>query len=152
MLQILLPSIVMSVMGGVLFALQSPINARLGNAMGGPLVGAFLSFLTGTIILSVILLMQRKTIPLTNITQTPWWLWIGGTLGAFMVFAAAYSVERLGSAAMLALIIAGQIIASLVIDHYGILVHNPVPVSPIRIAGAAMLLGGVIMILYPKFQ
>ena len=152
MLHVLLPSILMSVTGGVLFALQSPINARLGNAMGGPLVGAFLSFLTGTIVLSVILLMQRKPILLSHITQTPWWMWIGGTLGAFMVFAAAYSVERLGSAAMLALIIAGQIITSLVIDHYGILVHNPVPVSPIRIAGAAMLLGGVILILYPKFQ
>lgn len=152
MLQILLPSIVMSVMGGILFALQSPINARLGNAMGGPLTGAFLSFLTGTVVLSAVLLLQRKPILVSNITQTPWWMWMGGTLGAFMVFAAAYSVERLGSAAMLALIIAGQIIASLVIDHYGILVHNPVPVSPIRIAGAVLLLAGVVLILYPKFR
>lgn len=152
MLHVLLPSIVMSVMGGILFALQSPINARLGNAMGGPLTGAFLSFLTGTVVLSAVLLLQRKPILVSNITQTPWWMWIGGTLGAFMVFAAAYSVERLGSAAMLALIIAGQIIASLVIDHYGILVHNPVPVSPIRIAGAVLLLAGVVLILYPKFR
>ena len=152
MLHVLLPSIVMSVMGGILFALQSPINARLGNAMGGPLTGAFLSFLTGTVVLSAVLLLQRKPILVSNITQTPWWMWIGGTLGAFMVFAAAYSVERLGSAAMLALIIAGQIIASLVIDHYGILVHNPVPVSPIRIAGAVLLLTGVVLILYPKFR
>lgn len=152
MLHMLLPSIIMSVTGGVLFALQSPINARLGNAMGGPLTGAFLSFLTGTVVLSAILLIQRKPIPVGNIAQTPWWLWIGGTLGAFMVFAAAYSVERLGSAAMLALIIAGQIITSLVIDHYGILVHNPVPVSPIRIMGAVLLLTGVVLILYPKFR
>lgn len=152
MLQVLLPSIVMSVTGGILFALQSPINARLGNAMGGPLVGAFLSFLTGTVVLAAVLLLQRKPVLVSQIGQTPWWLWIGGTLGAFMVFAAAYSVERLGSAAMLALIIAGQIMASLVIDHYGILVHNPVPVSPIRVAGAALLLAGVVLILYPKFK
>jgi transporter family-2 protein len=142
----------MSFAGGVLFALQAPINMRLGNIMGGPVIGAFLSFLTGTIVLSVILAVQRKPVLLSQISSTSPWMWIGGTLGAFMVFASIYSVSRLGSAGMLVLVIGGQILASLIIDHYGILVPNAVAASPLRLAGAAVMVTGILMILYPKFQ
>ncbi len=152
MFNTLLPAIIMSFAGGALFALQAPINMRLGQVMGGPAIGAFLSFLTGTIVLSVILAAQRKPVLISQIYNTSAWMWIGGTLGAFMVFASIYSVSRLGSAAMLALVIGGQILASLIIDHYGILVPNAEPVSPLRIAGAAVMVTGILMILYPKFQ
>lgn len=148
----LLPAVLMSFAGGTLFALQAPINMRLGQMMGGPLIGAFLSFLTGTIVLSVVLALQRKPVLLSQIPHTSAWMWIGGTLGAFMVFASIYSVGRLGSAAMLALVIGGQVLASLIIDHYGLLVPHAVPLSPLRVAGALVMVAGVLMILYPKFN
>lgn len=148
----LLPAIAMSFAGGALFALQAPINMRLGQMMGGPLAGAFLSFFTGTILLSIMLAAQRKPVLISQIGQTSPWMWLGGALGAFMVFASVYAVGRLGSAAMLALIIGGQILASLLIDHYGLMVAQAVPLSPLRVAGAAVMVVGILMILYPKFQ
>lgn len=144
-------AIILSFGGGLLFALQPPINARLGQVMGGPLSGAFLSFLTGTILLGVLMLIVRKPVLFTNTAQTTPWMWLGGALGAFLVFTSTYAVPRLGTAGMIALIIAGQILASLVIDHFGILLPQAVPVTPLRLLGAAMLLGGVMLIFLPKF-
>lgn len=146
----LLPSIIMTFLAGLLLAFQSPINARLGDFMGGPLAASLLSFLTGTVALGALMLVARKPVAWANIPQTSAWMWIGGLLGAFLVFTAAYAVPRLGAAALIALMIAGQVLASIAIDHFGVMVPQT-PVSPIRIGGAVLLLIGVMMILYPKF-
>lgn len=144
-------AIVLSLCSGFMFALQAPINARLGNLMGGPLTGAFLSFTTGMFTLALLLVALRKPLLLQNLGQTSPWMWLGGVLGAYLVFTSTYAVPRLGAAGMIALVMAGQVVASLLIDHYGFLLPEAVPITPVRIIGAFMLLGGVILTFLPKF-
>ena len=145
----LLPAII-SAAAGAMLVIQAPINAKLGTVMGGPLVGAFLSFFTGTIVLGIMLMVMRKSILVANITQTQIWMWIGGTLGAALVFTTVYAVPKLGTASMIALIISGQILFSLITDHFGFLLPNAIPVTPARILGALLLLAGVGLIIFPK--
>ena len=146
----LLP-LTMSILAGSMIVLQAPINARLGDHMGGPLVAAFFSFFTGTILLGCVLLALRKPILLENISLTSPWMWIGGTLGTMFVFTTIFVVPKLGAAGMIALIICGQILFSLIVDHYGFLLPQSTPISPVRIAGAVLLIISVAMIMAPKF-
>ena len=133
---------------GVFIALQAPINSRLGDFMGGPVAAAFISFLTGMIGLGLFMLLTKQSINLSEILNTAPWMWIGGLLGAYLVASTIFAVPVLGAGLMVACLIAGQLAASLIIDHFGILLPEARPITPGRLAGALCLLAGVILIKY----
>jgi transporter family-2 protein len=83
---------------------------------------------------------------LNTIIQTPWWLWIGGALGAFYVFCTIFLAPKLGGATLIGLVISGQMIVSLILDHYGFLGFAQQPINIWRILGVFLLLIGVILI------
>ena len=76
----------------------------------------------------------------------PSWAWFGGMVGAFYVATTVIVGPRLGSATLLALVVLGQLSASLVIDHFGWIGFPEHPISTVRILGAIMLFGGVLLI------
>jgi transporter family-2 protein len=67
-------------------------------------------------------------------------------LGSFFVLTAILATPPLGAALMLASLVVGQTITALVIDHYGWFGVQVHPLSPMRIAGAALLIGGVMLL------
>ncbi len=77
---------------------------------------------------------------------SPWWVWTGGLLGVVFVLVSLGLVNRLGAAFLFALVVVGQMLASLVIDHYGLFGVSEHTVSPLRILGVMLLLGGVVLI------
>ncbi len=58
---------------------------------------------------------------LSDVAGAPWWVWVGGLLGAFYVAASIILTPRLGAANTVTLIIAGQVLASMVLDQFGLL-------------------------------
>jgi transporter family-2 protein len=137
----------LSMAAGILMPLQAGINNRLGEAAGGPIASAFISFFVGTLALGVYLLVFRIPLPLGRaMAVTPWWYWIGGTLGAFFVAASIVLVPRLGATAMLGFILAGQMLASLVLDQYGLLGFAHIPIDARRLAGVGLLAVGVYLV------
>jgi len=133
--------------GGIL-ALQLGVNARLAAAVGHPVVAALISFLVGTVILGAFALMLRLPLPaLSSVRATPWWVFLGGgIMGAFFVSSVVVLAPRLGAAVTLTFAIAGQVILSMVIDHYGLLGLPETPISLSRAVGAALLLAGIALI------
>ena len=77
---------------------------------------------------------------------TPWWVWTGGSLGAFNVLVPVLLVGRLGTALLFAAIITGQLICSLLVDHLGALGLPRHPVTPARLCGTALLFVGVYLV------
>jgi transporter family-2 protein len=75
-------------------------------------------------------------------------VWVGGALGAFYVAGSIVTAPKLGAATLIALIVAGQALASVVVDHYGWVGFEPEPVSIGRIAGVALLGAGVVLVRY----
>lgn len=138
-------SILIALFAGSLVAFQSPINARLGDHMGGPLVAAFCSFAVGTLALAVVLLATGNIPRLAAIAQTEPWLWIGGLLGAIFVTVAAWVVPTLGAALMISLFVAGQLIGALIIDKTGFLLPGQVDIGWERIAAVALIMAGVVL-------
>jgi bacterial/archaeal transporter family-2 protein len=132
--------------GGVLLAVQSPINAQLGRAVGSPINAALISFLVGTAALVVVALAQRVAPDGSATRALPWYAWVGGLCGAVFVSAAAYAAPRLGVATMLSLAIASQLVTALVLDHFGALGVPQQPVSFGRLVGMALVIAGVVVV------
>src|SRR5919108_3997232 len=78
--------------------------------------------------------------------DAPWWVWIGGILGAFYVLGSIVTAPKLGAATLVALILAGQAIASLLVDHYGWVGFEGHPITLVRVAGVVLLAGGVALV------
>jgi transporter family-2 protein len=133
---------------GCLVPVQAGVNSRLRAFLGGdPVTAAFVSFFVGAVVLGAWVLAARPPFFLrTAAFQAPWWVWTGGFLGAFFVTSTIVLARELGALAMVALIIASQLTASLVIDHYGWIGYDVRPVSWTRIAGILLLVAGALLV------
>ena len=137
-----------AVAAGCLIALQSPINAAMAARVGHPIAGATWSFIVGTVaLLALSLVFARETAdPVELLRLSPLLLLGGGLLGAIFVTSNIMLTPRIGVAAVVALGIAGQVIASLILDRYGLLGLSVRDLSPGRLIGAAMVFAGALMV------
>lgn len=132
---------------GLALPLQAGINAELRTWLGHPLQAALISFTVGTSALVVLVLtMGLSWSNVSSLGRAPWWVWFGGLLGATYVSMTIVLAPRLGAATMIGAAMAGQLIGSLVMDHYGIVGYSVRSISFERILGAVLLLVGVILI------
>ena len=141
---LLLPA---ALVAGMAAPTQFAINSQLRQAVGGPVLAAAISFLVGTVILFATTLFLSRSVPDLGVTvSAPWWMYLGGLLGAFYVCASVVLTPRLGVATTIGLFLAGQVIASLVIDNFG-LFGTPVQAASIpRILGALLIIVGVAVV------
>lgn len=138
---------VLAFVAGLLLTVQVGLNAALRNVFGNPGIAALANFMVGTVGLFVYLLFTRADWPgRAALSGAPAWAWLGGLLGAFYVASSVVVGLRLGAAALLALTVFGQLVASLVVDNYGWLGFPQHPLTMARIAGAVLLLAGVILV------
>ena len=126
---------------------QFAINSQLRQVVGGPVLAAAISFLVGTVILIAATAIISHSIPeLGPTVSAPWWMYLGGLLGAFYVCASIVLTPRLGVATTIGLFLAGQVIASIGIDHFGWF-GVPLQQATIpRILGALLIIVGVVVV------
>lgn len=140
--------ILIALLAGAGMALQVGFNSTLKERVGHPFHAALISFASGTVLLGVLSWSARgHWAPVSRAAAGPWWMWLGGCTGVVYVASSAALANRVGGAAWLGMIIAGQLIASLVLDHYGLLGFSAHPINPLRIAGAGLLLLGAYLLL-----
>jgi transporter family-2 protein len=138
---------ILAFVAGLALTIQVGINSTLRRGLGNPTTATLVSFLVGTVGLALFLLLTRATLPTkAAIASVPTWAWFGGLVGAFYVATTVIVGPRLGSATLLALVVLGQLLAALVIDHYGWIGFPEHPISTLRIVGAILLFGGVLLI------
>lgn len=139
-------AIVAVVLAGGATALQAPTNAKLATAVGSPVNAALVSFAVGTAALAVVAAALQARPDMTAVRGLPWWTWIGGLYGAVFVAAAAWGVPRLGAALTIILMVAGQLLISVLVDHFGAMGVPRQPISWGRIGGVALVIVGVVMV------
>lgn len=138
--------IVLAVIAGIMMPTQAAINNKLAVTVNSPILAALVSFVVGTV--ALLLYVLAAGIPLGNLLDAKnasAIAWTGGILGAFFVASTVTLVPRLGVALTFSLIIAGQMLVTLVIDHFGLL-GVPVKVNLIRVVGVTLITIGVILI------
>lgn len=136
------------VLCGVTITVQAIVNGQLRIAIGSPLVAAFISFATGTLLLLLLIGITRQPVPsLSMLREVSWPKWTGGALGVFFVTAVIISIQKVPSANLFALIVTSQFITALLIDHFGWLGAIQTPASGLRIAGVILLITGAYLVI-----
>src|SRR4051812_45060962 len=135
---------------GACIALQASANSRFRTNLGNnPLAAAFLSICGTFLTAATAELVLRPEVPSADrVRQTEWWNWIGGPLGALIVLAGAALVAHLSAALFIASVVAGQLVCSLALDHFGLMGLQPTPLTPGRAFGAVLVVAGVACIKY----
>jgi transporter family-2 protein len=127
-------------------SLQAGVNGALGRKVG-IIEAAFISFLIGTIFLSIMLLFLRKG-NISLVWDVPKWQLTGGLLGAFYILTMVIAVPKIGIAASVVTLIVGQLLSSSLLDHFGVMSGKPIPIDGKRVIALVMML--VAMFLYYK--
>lgn len=139
---------VLGILSGSFIAIQAPINSQLARGLGLPVAAAAFSFLSGAIVLAIATLIMTRAqgISLDWKAPAPWLFVGGGVLGASYVTISTLLIPRIGAAALMALIVAGQLIAGMLMDRVGFLGMAVREISLGRVAGAILLMAGAALI------
>lgn len=130
---------------GLLNAVQAGANGALNRAIGAPALVALVA-LTGafaTVTLAALLLGRLDVPEAGKAASAPWWAWLGGVLGAVVIIAQPLAASKLGAATFMGILVTASVCASLLLDHFGLVGFEPHAASWGRIAGAALMVGGV---------
>jgi transporter family-2 protein len=132
---------------GAAFAIQPVLNVEISRSTGSALWAAMTSIAVSLLTLVLITLTGAAgRFPLAQFTGLPPWLLLGGVIGAGVVACSIWLTPIIGTAAFFAWLIAGQLIASLVIDHIGLLSVPVEPISLLRVVGVLMAIGGAVLV------
>jgi transporter family-2 protein len=132
---------------GALMPVQVGINAALRQSLGAPLLAGLANFVVGAVALAVLAVVLRVPFPAGGaLTAAPVWHWMGGLIGACVVVVSLMAGPRLGAGVLFTLIVAGQILASMLLDHFALVGYAERALNPARMLGAALLVSGVVLI------
>ncbi len=141
------PYYLFAVAAGAMLPIQFGINAQLASWVGSPLRATLVSFVVGSVVLFLAALLFARGVPAAaKLSAAPWWVWLGGFLGAFYVLGSVVTAPKLGAAALFAFILAGQATASLAVDHFGLVGFAENHITPGRLAGMAFVAVGVALV------
>jgi transporter family-2 protein len=140
-------SFVFAVVAGALITCQTGSNSQLKKSLGQPLPALLVNYVIGITGVALYTIARRVSIPsLEQATQAPWWGWLGGAFGAVYGLAAILLASQMGAATLTALVVTGQLVCSVVVDHFGWLSFDVHPASAGRIAGCALMVLGLVLI------
>ena len=133
---------------GIAMTFQTAINTQLREYLHSPLQAALLSFLVGTLLLAILVIVQAEQRPtLSSLAVIPWYLWLGGCLGVYAISMSIYTAPKLGFLTLSGLIIFGQIAMSMIVDQFGLLNTDKTPVNWQRLLGGVVIFIGVLLTL-----
>jgi transporter family-2 protein len=137
----------MAILIGTLMPVQAGLNAELTRFLKHPYLGAFISLSIGAIIVSALVMLNGGFGEIKRLGQAPPHLYLGGILGAIFVGSSLFFIPKMGATAMISAFVTGQLIGSVIIDHYGLLGLNPNPVGLTRILGVILLFAGLFLVI-----
>ncbi len=138
----------LTVVAGISNAIQPGQNATLSKTLGLPVTAALVTLIISSVALLIGgLALGKLELPTTQqIADVPWWAWGGGFFSVLLILAQLYASPAIGAATFLGIIVTVGIVASLPLDHYGLVGFEPHPASFGRIAGAVLMVIGVSLV------
>jgi transporter family-2 protein len=140
-------AVVLCAIGGLAGAIQAAVMGELGGRVG---VAPALAFAVGISLLcavGVLLVWERSFSGVRAAVDQPFWLWLGGVMSVFIVLGITVATPRIGVAATIGIVIAGNLVMAALIDQFGWLGQDQVALTGIRVLGLALLAAGAALIL-----
>lgn len=133
---------------GALLPIQASLNNKVADALGGPIIGAAAACVVTVAALLGIVALQLPTTPISweGLRSLHWTAWLGGFIGALYLAVIILAYPRLGPAYTFCLLVFGQVLASLLMEHFNVLVTQPHPISPMRVIGLLCVVLGIFLI------
>jgi transporter family-2 protein len=135
--------LLLSVLGGAGLAFQAGVNGQLGRKIG-TLETAFLAYAVGTLTLLCFMLFFGKG-NIAAVFSFPKWKWFIGVFGALYIFIMVLSVPKIGTASAIIAAIIGQVIVSMIVDHFGLFGGRMIPINLFRVSGVILMFISLIL-------
>lgn len=140
-------SILLAVGAGVSVVVQQALNAYLRADLNSTVWSGFVSYFIGLACMALLVLALREPVPsVAMMARVPWWGWTGGLFGAIFIGLGIVLIPQLGAATFIALLVTGQMLGSVVSDHFGWLGLAQRPIDLPRVIGVLLLIAGVVLI------
>jgi bacterial/archaeal transporter family-2 protein len=137
--------IIMAFLAGSFLPIQAAMNSKLAKTGGSPVHASMISFVIGAVALVIYILLTSQNISWKGIKEAPTYAWAGGILGAFYVTVIVLAFPKIGPGLTFGLVVAGQLLISMLMEHYQIMGTQQMPISMGRIAGLLLIVVGVIV-------
>ena len=138
--------IVLALICGAILPIQAGLNSKLGKVVESSVYASLISFLVGLVGIIIYVIVTQQSMSFAGLKAAPLHIWFGGLLGAFFVTFIIMVFPRIGPALTFGLVVTGQMVISVLLDHFKILVAEAHPINIYRIVGIAFLIVGVIII------
>jgi transporter family-2 protein len=139
-------SFALAVGAGAGIVLQQALNNNLRFALNSAAWSGVASYAVGLVCMLLLTAVLREPFDVAAAARVPWWGWAGGLFGSIFIGLSIVLAPKLGAATFFALLVTGQMLASIAFDHFGLLGIPQRPVDLSRLAGVALLIGGVVLI------
>ncbi len=138
--------IVMAVIAGAFLPMQGSMNSKLAKAGENPVYASMISFTIGVLALVTYILLTSQNVSWKGLKDAPSYSWLGGVLGAFYVTVIVFAFPKIGPGLTFGLVVAGQLITSMVMEHFQIMGTPHQPISLGRIVGVLLIIIGVVAV------
>lgn len=137
------PYIVVAILLGAALSTQPAINATMSRVLGSPLLAASVSISISLFVVLVLWLTWGKAIgELSDFKLLPWWVVVGGVVGAIFVAGSIVTAPVLGVALFFVCLVTGQVIGSIVIDQIGAFGLEAKPINTLKLVGLGLVILG----------
>ena len=140
-------AVVLCAIGGLAGAIQAAVMGELGERVGVAPALAFAVAVSLACALGLLLVWDRSFAGVRAAAEQPWWLWLGGVMSVFIVLGITVAAPRIGVAATIGIVIAGNLVMAALIDQYGLMGQEQVAISWIRLLGLLLLAAGAALLL-----
>ena len=137
----------LALIAGMSVVVQQILNANLRVQINSAVWSGFASYVLGVLCMAALAVALREPLPSAGaMARIPWWAWSGGLFGAIFIGISILVAQRLGAAALIALLVTGQMVAAIALDHFGWLGLTQRPIDLPRLIGVCLLIAGVMLI------
>ena len=145
-------AVLIGLIAGIASTVQASINTEARRFFRSPFITAGINFSVAWLLLAafIIITEHRFFIPVREIAQNPPWIWLGGVCAIIIVTLNIVCVPKLGAAGNVMILNFGQIVTGLAIDHFAMFGADKVSMSLTRLAGAVLVMAGMILVTHEK--
>lgn len=137
----------LALFAGAIIPVQTSMNTALGKQLQSPFYSSLAVFVIAALAMILVIVARQQALPsLSQAGAAPWWSWLGGIVGAVYIFLLVFLAPKLGIASVTGFVVAGQILAALLIDHFGMLNFPVHSLTLPRLAGALLMVLGLYLI------
>lgn len=138
--------IILALISGAFLPIQAGLNTKLGKSLESPVHASLISFTVGAFAVLLYAIIFKQHVSWAGLRAAPAYTWLGGVLGAFYVTAIILAFPRIGPALTFGLVVAGQMIISVMLDHFNVLVAQQHNINIWRILGVVLIVAGVAIV------